>query len=278
MTARVLLAAVLLGSLLSGCSGSEEPGDPEPSTSPSADGASPTARPSAAAVPAPETGACYRLTYAEALAPTVDAEPVPCARRHTARTFAVGELDTVVDGHLLAVDSARVRRQVATTCPRRLGGFLGGTEDDRRLSMLRAVWFTPTLEESDQGARWFRCDVIAVAGPDRLAPLARRVAGALGRPAGRDRYGMCGTAAPDAPAFARVVCSAAHSWRAVAVVDLPAGRYPGAGAVRQAGQTPCEDAGRAAATDPLDFRWGYEWPTPAQWADGQTYGLCWVPD
>ena len=33
-----------------------------------------------------------------------------------------------------------------------LASFLGGTVDDLRLSMLRAVWFTPTVEESDAGA------------------------------------------------------------------------------------------------------------------------------
>ena len=43
---------------------------------------------------------------------------MPCSERHTAQTIHVGRLDTVVDGHALAVDSDRVLHQLATTCPR----------------------------------------------------------------------------------------------------------------------------------------------------------------
>ncbi|MBJ7529767.1 MAG: hypothetical protein JHD04_09650, partial [Nocardioides sp.] len=102
--------------------------------------------------------------------------------------------------------------------------------------------------------------------------------GVLDTEAGRTRYGVCGTAEPGTAGFSRVVCSRPHSWRAISVVDLGTGAYPGVDAVRTRGETPCEDAGRDAAADPLSFRWGYEWPTAEQWADGQTYGLCWVPD
>ncbi|WP_244929137.1 septum formation family protein [Nocardioides sp. W7] len=269
---RSLLIAAAAAALLAGCAGDgQSPAGPPPSPTPAV-------LPTATEAPLPPDGACYRLRYAEALAPTNDREPVDCAGRHLSQTFAVGRLDTVVDGHLLAVDSVRVREQVARRCPAALGDFLGGSEEDRRLSMLRAVWFTPTVEASDSGAGWYRCDVIALAGAERLAPVTGTLADVLGRAEGRDRWGMCGTAAPDAPDFARVACSAEHSWRAVSVVDLPPGAYPGAADVREAGQAPCEDAGRDAADDPLDYRWGYEWPTAEQWQAGQTYGRCWAPD
>lgn len=269
---RALLVPVAIAALaLGACTGADEP---EADSSPTP---TPTVLPSATEAPVPPDGACYRLAYDDALAPTNERAPVDCARRHTSQTYAVGRLDTVVDGHLLAVDSARVRRQVARACPAALGDFVGGSADDRRLSMLRAVWFTPTVEASDGGAAWYRCDAIAIAGPERLAPVTGTLKGVLGTAEGRDRWGMCGTAAPDARDFTRVPCSADHSWRAVSVVDLPAGSYPGTQAVRDAGQTPCEDAGRDAADDPLDFRWGYEWPTADQWRAGQTYGRCWAP-
>ncbi len=229
-------------------------------------------------VPRPPDDACYRLTYDDAVAPTVDQRPVPCRDRHSSETFLVGTLDTVVDGHLLAVDSRRVQEQVAGTCPSRFAGFVGGTVEQRRLSMLRTVWFTPSLEASDRGADWFRCDVIAVADDEQLADLTGSVQGVLTTEAGRDRYGMCGTAEPGTDGFRRVICSAEHTWRAVRTVPFAQGRYPGEAQVRAAGETPCEEAGRAAAEDPLDFSWGYEWPTADQWDDGQTYGTCWVPD
>jgi hypothetical protein len=272
-----LLTAVLLLTLLTGSSGSEPSAAPTPSATPTPT-TTPTPLPSATAVPAPEERACYVLGYTEAIAPTTDAEPVPCARKHTSTTFAVGPLDTVVDGHLLAVDSRRVQQQVAEECPARLAPFVGGGLDDRRLSMLRAVWFTPTVQQSDAGASWYRCDVVALAADEELAPLTGDMKGVLDSAEGRARYGMCGTAEPGTKSFDRVVCSRDHGWRAVAVVPFPDGAYPGAEAVRAAGQGPCKDAGAAAADGALDYQWGYEWPSAAQWAAGQHFGRCWVPD
>lgn len=272
VAAALILVALLSG--VTGCTGASPEADPTPAAVTSA-----TPTPAPDPPQRPERRACYRLDYDQALAPTATAAPVDCSQEHTARTYAVGRLRTVVDGHLLAVDSDRVQRQVARACPRRLPAYVGGGEEDRRLSMLRPVWFTPTVAESDAGADWYRCDVIAVAAEDALAPLGRRID--LATPEDRDRYGMCGTAEPGTPDFTRVICSADHSWRAIASVDLDAAdgddAYPGRDVVSAAGEETCREAGRSAAPDPLDFEWGYEWPTEEQWDMGRTYGLCWVP-
>jgi hypothetical protein len=273
---RRLLPSLLLVTALTACTGGGDEPSAEPT--PSASTSSAPAPPTATAVPLPEDRACYDLDYDQAVAPTADADPVDCHADHTSMTFSVGRLDTVVDGHLLAVDSDHVQAQVAKTCPSRLAGFVGGTVEARRLSMLRAVWFTPTVEESDAGASWYRCDVIALARDGKLAPLTGMLAGVLDKPEGQERYGMCGTAEPGTPDFARVVCSDHHSWRAIATVPFRAGTYPGLEKVRAAGDTPCQDAAREVADDTLSFQWGYEWPTAEQWAAGQTYGLCWAPD
>ncbi|GAB2458909.1 hypothetical protein GCM10027062_43480 [Nocardioides hungaricus] len=271
---RLLLLALVLP-LLAACTGS---GGSSSSPSPASPPPAATAPPTASAPPVPRNRACYALSYDDAIAPTVPAPPVPCAREHTAMTFAVGPLDTLADGHLLAVDSARVLRQVSTECPARFEAFVGGSVSDRRLSMLRPVWFTPSVEESDAGASWFRCDVVALATEEELAPLTGRLAGVLDTERGRTRYGMCGTARPGTADFSRVVCSRRHSWRAVAVVPFDAGPYPGVSKVRAAGETPCQDAGATAAGGALDYEWGYEWPTRVQWRSGQTFGRCWAPD
>ena len=268
-----------LGAAVAGCSGSRSA--PEPQTTPSASLSSPAPAPSptrATAAPRPDDRACYQLDYDAAVAPINAASPTDCGGEHTSMTYSVDTLDAVVDGHLLAVDSQRVQQQVARSCPERLAGFLGGTPEDLHLSMLRAVWFTPTVEESDAGADWYRCDVIAIASEGQLASLTGRLAGVLGRPGDRAAYGMCATAEPGDADFQRVICSADHSWKAIRTVGFDNATYPGPGAARAAGQQPCEDAARARAADPLSFRWGYEWPTAKQWASGQTYGLCWIPD
>jgi putative regulator of septum formation len=277
---------------LAGCT-SGDGGDPasDDSSSPSASASTP-----AAAVPAPAppaVGVCYRISYDEAVAPSNADTPVPCTKGHTSQTFAVGELDLVADGHLLAVDSESVRAQVAKRCPRRLAAYVGATPEQLKLSMLRPVWFTPTIEESDAGAGWYRCDVIAVTGDAKVAKIDRDVSQALAKPAVRDDYAMCGTAQPGAATFSHVLCREDHTWKAISVLDLTdraakgsvkgsvagqTGGYPGVAAVRKAGQDVCAAAARAIASDALDYEWGYEWPTKEQWDAGQTFGRCWAPD
>ncbi|WP_051247062.1 septum formation family protein [Nocardioides halotolerans] len=276
---RAVVVAVALLALASCTSDDAEP-DAKPTPTPTA---TPSATPAPAPPPAPAVGACYRLSYTEAVAPTNEDTPVACAKGHTTQTFAVGRLDLVTNGHLLAVDSEEVRAQVARRCPTKLAAYVGGTEAQLRLSLLRPVWFTPTIEQADAGAAWYRCDVIAVSGDKRIAKVEGDLAGVLEKAAGREAYGMCGTSTPGEAAFARVLCREDHSWKAISVVDLSGkaakkGRYPGEGVVKDAGQGPCADAAREIASDALDYQWGYEWPTRDQWQAGQTYGRCWSPD
>jgi hypothetical protein len=261
----VLPAVLLPAALLAGCS------DDDPAADPSA---SPT---TAAPAAAPAVGACYRLTVDDALQPTNADAPVPCTGRHTSETVYVGTLDPTFDGHLLALDAARVQREVARRCRARVDAHVGGGTETQRLSRVQAVWFSPSLRDADRGATWFRCDVVIGAGSDRFAPLPRRTRRLLARPGALDRWGTCGTAAPSAAGFERVLCSARHTWRARATVTLPAAtRYLSkkAGALAD---TRCRDV--AVRMDPTSstFRWSFEWPTTAQWKAGQRYGLCWIP-
>jgi hypothetical protein len=279
VTRRPSLLLLVALALVAGCTGPTEPGadeDPPPVPGSAATSASP---PEAAPdpPPAPEVGSCHRLSYRAAVSPTAPRGAAPCAAEHTAETFFVGRLDTVVDGRLLAVDSTRVERQVAEACPRRLGAWVGGTEEQRRLSMVRPVWFTPTVAASDAGAGWFRCDAVVLAGTRNLLRVDSSLRGVLDTEAGRGRLGLCATAEPGTPGFRRVVCERPHAWRAIRTVPLGGGDYPGREQVSSAGDEPCRDAGRSVADDPLDFAWGYEWPSAEQWRAGRTYGVCWVP-
>jgi hypothetical protein len=246
----------------------------EPSAQPAPAAPSPSGRPAKAA-PRPKADSCYRLAYGDAVAPTTRRKPVPCSGDVTARTFYVGSLDTVVDGHLLAVDSTRVRRQIAADCPRRFRTYVGGNERARRLSMLSAVWFSPTVRQSDAGQSWYRCDAIAVESEGRLAPLTGSLKGVLGRPAGLATYGVCGTAEPGAAGFERVICGSKHNWEAIDTVDVPGSKAPTtAPAVVE---DTCMDKARGRADDALSFEWGFELPTKQQWEDGRRYALCWAP-
>jgi hypothetical protein len=267
-----MLVGLVAALLLTSCSGSTSSA---PHADPTPVAVSPTATHSATLPPPPSPlpHACYRLGYDDALAPTSAKKPVSCSGRHTAVTFFVGTY-----GRHLAVDGPRVHRLESTVCPRRFAAFVGGTPDSRRLSLLRTIWFTPTVEESGLGAHWFRCVAIALRDDQHLALLTVRIAGVLARPAGRTHEGLCGTAEPGTSGFQQRICAAPHSWRALRTVDFRPGTYPGVTKVRDAGQTPCKDAARAVASDPLSYQWSYQWPTLQQWRGGQTYGVCWAPD
>jgi hypothetical protein len=261
---RISLLLAALAVLATGCDGAT-PSATTPSSS--------TTHPAlvrATEPPLPEDGRCYQLSYQDAVAPTSDASHVSCRKPHTAHTFHVGTIDAVVDGHLLAVDARRVQEAIARKCTRRLSDYLGGSADDLALSMFRAVWFSPSVEQSDAGENWFRCDVIALAREDELATLPRHPS------LDDESFGTCGTAEPGSSGFERVICSAEHSWRAIAVVRHHGTTYPGGHELID-DQAACEDPARAAAKDPLSVVFSYLAPTRAQWNAGQHYGTCWVP-
>nr|WP_279638280.1 septum formation family protein [Nocardioides seonyuensis] len=260
--------------LVSGCTTSP-PEEPDASSAPSSTSTSdetPTATPTPEQ-PRPRRGECHRLSLATAVAPTTQLPPTSCRRPHTAETFFVGRLDLEREGRTLAVDSPAAQRRPAETCPRRAASHLGITPVEMRLTMARAVWFTPTVADAEAGADWFRCDLVVVAAPDVLMRLPRRTAGSGDLPA----LAMCGTAEPGTKAFTRVACLRKHAWKAIASVDLPGPRFPEAGVVAGRMEPACRAAARERSDDPLEFRWVEERPTKKQWAAGQRYGICWVP-
>ncbi|HEX7716587.1 MAG TPA: septum formation family protein [Marmoricola sp.] len=270
-TARAAVALALTGALtaVAACSGGSAPHAERSTSAPSRAPAPPSP---------PPRHACYDLDFAQAARPSTTAAPVPCSTAHTTATIAVGTIRPVVDGHLLAVDSDTVQQQVAQRCRDRLSRHLGGDAETLRLSRLTVVWFTPSLADSDRGALWFRCDLVALAGHDQLATLPRRTRDLLATEGVLDRFGTCGTASPAAEGFTRVICSARHTWRARATVALPEkARYLGK-AAGAAADSACHDVDARLAADVLRLKWSFEWPTREQWDAGQRYGLCWTPD
>jgi len=268
--ALVLLAGLALA--LTACSGSDSSAQTDPTPVLRSPSTTPTETIPPKPPPPPRPRACYLLGYGEALAPTNDKQPVPCVERHSAITFFVGHFDKS-----LAVDGDPVHRIESTVCPRRFAAFVGGSLDARRLSLLRTVWFTPTVDDAALGAHWFQCVAIALQGEQHLALLKVPVDGVLNHADGREHYALCGTAEPGTEGFQQRICALPHSWRALRTVPFPPGHYPGVDRVKAAGQSPCQDAGRAVASDPLNYRWSYQWPTLQQWQAGQTWGTCWAP-
>lgn len=273
--AAVLSTALLLLVTSTGCSaGDEDPDESEATPSTPAPISTPD-RPDIP--PAPPERGCYRLTLDELTQPTSNADPVRCSTGHTSQTIHVGRLRLVYDGHAVAVDSQRVRRQVAEDCPRRLADYVGGTAQQRDLSRFGVVWFSPTLEQADAGARWYRCDLVAFGRGEELFRQEGVVPRGVLDDGGLARFGLCGTAAPGSDGFERVLCSLPHTWRAITTIQLAGGDdYPGEDAVRADGDSDCQDRVRELEDFALTFTYGWEWPTQAQWRAGQRYGFCWA--
>jgi hypothetical protein len=193
-------------------------------------------------------------------------------------TTKVGRLSPLVDGHLLAVDSRTVQARLAKACPPSLGPYVGGDQTTQRLSRLTIVWFSPTVEQADAGADWFRCDVVGIRSDKRLLTLPPSMRNVLDAPRALDRFGTCGTTDPAARAFQPVACSVRHTWRAVDVVDLPRNvRYLDKAASARA-EGDCKDTASDRADGALKFEYSFVWPTRAEWSTGQRYGYCWVPE
>ena len=190
--------------------------------------------------PRPKVGECHALSFRQAVAVFARTEPVACRGKHTAQTYFVGRLNlTTPAGRTRLPDSVAAQRQARTTCTSRLAGHLGREPRELRLSMARAVWFTPSRKRAAAGAGWFRCDVVAVASPRKLLQLPARTKGWGAAPAAA----MCATAAPGTQAFRRVSCGAPHAWLAVSTVDIAGAKLPPQGAI-------AEQMDRAVATRP----------------------------
>lgn len=263
--------ALLLGCtlVLAGCSGG---GEGSTTTPPGSAGTTATA-----AAKAPRVGACYLLDVGAALKTTSSKRPVSCESRHTAVTVAVGTAQPVVDGHLLALDSSRLQRQIAERCRRQVDAHVGGSAAKHRLSRVQAVWFNPTPDQADRGALWYRCDLVIAGSHRTFASLPKKTRGLLAAPGAMNRWGTCGTAAPSSKSFQRVLCSARHSWRARTTVTLPSGTQYLAARAGKVADARCRDVAATLSPSSLRLRWAFEWPTRAQWRSGQRYGFCWTP-
>ena len=140
------------------------------------------------------------------------------------------------------------------------------------------MWFSPTVEEADAGADWFRCDVVGLRSEGRLLALPARMKGVLDQPGALDTPGhvrdrvTLGARLP-AGGLLGPTLLARRRRRGPA----PATRYLAAPATTAA-DAACQDVASARADGALSYTWAFEWPARAQWAAGQRYGYCWVPE
>jgi hypothetical protein len=253
-----LVALLLLGATLAGCAGGgggDGPDDPE-------------------ATP-PEVGECRVLTAEDVAQPSNDSRTVPCAdEQHTAETYLVGELPTNLTD--VEYDDPALGRFAYRTCAPAFMKHLGADESLVMRTVLSWAWFRPSESAWDDGARWYRCDLVG-GGPqsESFVTLPEVTDGLLLRP--DDAWMVC-AAGPTVSGSVKVPCTAPHTWRAVTTIKLGEAKdeYPGDRVAEVRTRDFCSDSVGAWLGYPEDYDFGYTWFHEAEWKVGNRRSVCWA--
>ena len=257
-----LLGALLLAGLAAGCTSPGQGTDIDPDQ--------------VDAVESPELGACRVLTPEDVALPSNATRTVDCSAAHTAQTFTVGSLPEDLDD--ASYDDEEVGAYAYRTCTSRFQKLLGGDESLVMRSVLSWAWFRPSEEAWEQGARWYRCDVVG--GSDESASfveLPEDVRGLLGARRVDDRWMVCADG-PSVAVAGRVPCSEPHVWRAVTTIKLgePEDDYPGDRLVEVRTRDFCDKSVGAVLGYPVRYDFAYTWFHEAEWEVGNRRSICWA--
>ena len=110
------------------------------------------------AVEAPELGACRVLTPEDVELPSNATKTVDCDEPHTAETFASATCRR--SSHDADYDAEELGAFAYQTCSARFQAFLGADESLVMRTVVSWAWFRPSEKAWDEGARWYRCDVV----------------------------------------------------------------------------------------------------------------------
>lgn len=258
----VAVAATALALVLAGCTGDgSSGGDVDPALVDS--------------VEVPELGACRVLTPDDVAEPSNATETVECSEPHTAETYAIGELPD--DLHDVGWDDERLGAFAFETCSKKFAAFLGADESTAMRTVASWAWFRPSEQAWDDGARWYRCDVVG--GSDEsegYRDLPETAKGLLlGRP--DDRWFVCAAGASVAEGT-QVPCSEDHDWRAVTTIVLGDADddYPGDRLVEVQSRDFCSESVNGWLGYPPQFEFGYTYFHEAEWEAGNRRSICWA--
>jgi hypothetical protein len=257
--ATAALGAVVLALVLGGCS-EELPAGVDPAQ--------------VNAIEAPELGACRRLTADDIAEPSNASRVVDCHDRHTAMTYAVASLpDELRD---VDYDADELGAFAFAECSREFMELLGADESLAMRTVLSWAWFRPSEKAWDEGARWYRCDVVG--GGDQteeLLALPRDVKNLMQRP--DDDWLVC-AAGPTVAGSVKGPCSQPHDWRAVSTIKLgePEDSYPGDRVAEATTRDYCSKSVGAWLGYPVDYDYGYTWFHEPEWNAGNRRSVCWA--
>lgn len=254
------VAALALAAVLAGCTEDLAPGvDPA----------------QVDAVEAPELGACRVLTLDDIAQPSNATKVVDCTDPHTAMTYAVGSLPEELED--VAYDADELGAFVFERCTTKFAKLLGADESLAMRTVLTWAWFRPSENAWDEGARWYRCDVVGGGEQSKeYVDLPETAKGLLlGRP--DDKWLVCAQG-PTVAGSVKVPCAQKHNWRAVTTikVGLDNETYPGDRQVEVITREYCSDSVGAWMNYPIDYDYAYTWFHRAEWEAGNRRSICWA--
>ncbi len=234
--------------------------------------------PARSAPPPPRVGECRILGYAEISLFSDTTRTTPCAKKHTAYTFAVKKLPADIAFTGVAIENDAVQNFAGESCRTAFARFIGGDAAERALSRLTVTYFVPNQRHFDLGARWVRCDAVALQSANVLADLPRqKLRGILNDHGALDRFGVCSTTEPGSAGFKLVMCSQDHAYRALAALRLGGSHapYPGEQVTRVDGRQRCKHVVDDVLGPGGGYTFGWTYPSPSDWQSGQRFGYCW---
>jgi hypothetical protein len=226
-------------------------------------------------VEVPELGACRVLTPADVAEPSNATRTVDCEEPHTAQTYAVGQLPDELDN--ADYEDAAVGRFAYRTCADKFEKFLGADESLVLRTLVSWAWFRPSEKAWDDGARWYRCDIVG--GSEQSEEFVTLPKSAEGLLQGRldDKWLVCADGETVASSV-KVPCTTKHDWRAVTTIKLGEADdpYPGDRVVEVTTRDYCSDSVGAWLNYPVNYEYGYTWFHEAEWEAGNRRSVCWA--
>lgn len=256
-----VLVLALLGATLAACGSEDQGGNTDPDLVDS--------------TALPDSGVCRELTPDDVAMPANATKTVDCATKHTAETFAVGELPGDFDD--VEYDDSELGTYAYRTCSTKFAAFVGADESLVFRTTLSWAWFRPSEKAWGKGARWYRCDVIGGnTSSTAYRALPETARGMLsGRP--NDSWLSC-AAGPSVAEGEKVPCSQKHDWRAVTTVKLgaPEDEYPGDRVMESRTRSFCANSVKAWLNYPAEFEYGFTFFHQAEWKAGIRRSVCWA--
>ncbi|GAB3763997.1 hypothetical protein FB382_001051 [Nocardioides ginsengisegetis] len=227
------------------------------------------------AIDAPELGACRLLTPDDVAMASNATRTVDCTEKHTAETFAVGDLPQSFDH--ADVDDKELGAWAYRTCSEKFQRFLGADESLVMRTVVSWAWFRPSEKAWSAGARWYRCD--AVGGGEQSTSYVALPQTAKGLLLGvpDDKWMVCASG-PTVSGSVKIPCSHHHDWRAVTTIKLgeSGDDYPGDRLVEVKTRDYCSGSVAAWLSYPVDYDFGYTYFHEAEWSAGNRRSVCWA--